>query len=252
MRIAVFSDIHGNAIALDAVLADAASRGVDAYWIVGDIVANGPDPVAVVDRVRSLPNVTIVRGNTDRYVLTGDLSGIVPRLTPAESETAIAALVAATSAHAWTRGCLTALNGAYDWLASLPLEAREVLPDGTRALLVHAAPGRDDGPGVTAQMTDEDLTREGWRDAGADLILTGHTHQPVDRTLAACRIVNVGSVSLPATDDARAMWTQLDAAADSHTIERRFAAYDQQAVRRRVDQVHHPTPEWLKRKLTSH
>lgn len=165
MRIAVFSDIHGNAIALDAVLVDAANRGVDAYWIVGDIVANGPDPVAVVDRIRSLPNVTIVRGNTDRYVLTGDLSGIVPPLTPARSEAVVAALVAASSAHAWTRGRLTTSDGAYDWLASLPLEVRRVLPDGTRTLLVHAAPGRDDGPGVTAQMTNEDLTRAGWNDS---------------------------------------------------------------------------------------
>lgn len=252
MRVAIFSDIHGNAIALDAVLVDARSHDVDAYWVVGDIVANGPDPAAVVHRLRSLSTVTIVRGNTDRYVLTGDLSGIVPPLIPAQSESAVAALVATTAAHAWTRGCLSSDDGAYDWLASLPLEARAELPDGTKVLLVHASPGRDDGPGITQHMTDTELDRAGWSTTDADLIFTGHTHQPLDRTLGPSRIVNVGSVSLPATSEHRAMWTQLDAGPDGYQIQRRLTPYDHRAAVERVDQVHHPTPAWLKRKLTSH
>ena len=44
MRIALLSDIHGNPIALDAVLKDIEGRGgVDTYWILGDMVALGPD-----------------------------------------------------------------------------------------------------------------------------------------------------------------------------------------------------------------
>lgn len=40
MRIALFSDIHGNTVALDAVLADIAQRGgADACWVLGDLVA---------------------------------------------------------------------------------------------------------------------------------------------------------------------------------------------------------------------
>ena len=46
MRLALFSDIHGNPIALDAVLADiAAEGGVNAYWVLGDLAAIGYDPV---------------------------------------------------------------------------------------------------------------------------------------------------------------------------------------------------------------
>ena len=46
MRIAILSDIHGNSVALDAVLTDIATQGaVDAYWLLGDLVALGPDPV---------------------------------------------------------------------------------------------------------------------------------------------------------------------------------------------------------------
>ena len=46
-------------------------RGVDAYWILGDIVALGPDPVEVLERLSTLPNVRCIRGNTERYICTG-------------------------------------------------------------------------------------------------------------------------------------------------------------------------------------
>lgn len=73
MRLAIFSDIHGNPIALDAVLADIRARGgVDAYLVLGDLAAIGYDPVSVLERLVALPNVRFVRGNTDRYVVTDE------------------------------------------------------------------------------------------------------------------------------------------------------------------------------------
>ena len=54
MRVALFSGIHGNITALNAVLADIeAPGGVDKYWILGDLAALGPSPVAVVERASS-------------------------------------------------------------------------------------------------------------------------------------------------------------------------------------------------------
>ena len=73
MRIALLSDIHGNPIALDAVLVDVqAQGGVSGYWILGDLAAIGYDPVGVLERLKALPNACFVRGNTDRYVVTGE------------------------------------------------------------------------------------------------------------------------------------------------------------------------------------
>jgi len=67
MRVVIFSDTHGNSIALDAVLADVERLGgVDAHWFVGDAAALGFDPVGTIQRLRDLPNLTAVRGNTDR------------------------------------------------------------------------------------------------------------------------------------------------------------------------------------------
>ena len=73
MRIAILSDIHGNSIALDAVLGDLERRGgADQHWLLGDLVAMGPDPIGVLERITALPNASFVRGNTDRYLVTGE------------------------------------------------------------------------------------------------------------------------------------------------------------------------------------
>src|SRR6266702_2533265 len=76
MRIALLSDIHGNPIALDAVLSDImAQGGVDRYWVLGDFSVMGYDPVGVLERVTKLPNVSFLCGNHDRYTITGERPG---------------------------------------------------------------------------------------------------------------------------------------------------------------------------------
>ena len=70
MRLGVLSDVHGNRHALEAVLADGAAEGVDRWWALGDLVAIGPDPVAVLELLADQPDVVATRGNTERYTLT--------------------------------------------------------------------------------------------------------------------------------------------------------------------------------------
>ncbi len=245
MKVAVFSDVHGNPWALDAVLAAAEREGVDEHWIVGDLVAHGPRPAETIRRLIDLPNSRVVRGNTDRYVLTGDLPPMIPALAAARSDDERQLLINAAASFAWTRGAITAVGG-YAWLAALPLEQRVTLPDGTRVLLVHASPGLDDGHGIQESMTDKEVAALGIADAAAELIFVGHTHHPHDRSLAGVRMINLGSVSLPATDDHRAMWTLLSADQRGHTIDRRYAPYDLAEVRRDIDHQHHPGADWLK------
>ena len=63
MRILVISDIHANYTALEAVLKDAGT--VDETWCLGDMVGYGPDPNAVVEQIREIPNLTCILGNHD-------------------------------------------------------------------------------------------------------------------------------------------------------------------------------------------
>src|SRR5579859_5202900 len=72
MRLAILSDIHGNQLALDAVLNDLKQAGaVDKTWVLGDLCAFGPRPAECIQIVRAIPHVEVMSGNTDRYLTTG-------------------------------------------------------------------------------------------------------------------------------------------------------------------------------------
>ena len=69
MRVAALGDVHGNAVALAAVLEEVAREGVDLVVWTGD-VSWGAEPTATLDLVRSLdPPSLFVRGNSERYLL---------------------------------------------------------------------------------------------------------------------------------------------------------------------------------------
>ncbi|MBX3013551.1 MAG: metallophosphoesterase family protein [Caldilineaceae bacterium] len=233
MRIAILSDIHGNIVALDAVLADAQAQGeIDEYWVLGDLVDAGPAPVAVLERLTHLPRLKCIRGNTDRYVC----SGAVNRFN--EPGDAPDFNLEAAGSIAWTQGVITYV-GWLDWLTALPLAIESTLPDGTRVLGVHAAPGRDTGLGFKVGLSDEALLRV-LGDCAADLIFGGHHHRPLDVTTGGKRIVNVGSVSLPFPPDLRASYLLLTADATGYTLEPRRVDYDREAVLREVQRLRHP------------
>jgi putative phosphoesterase len=245
VRLALLSDVHGNLTALEAVLADAAAAGgVDGYWVVGDHAAIGPDPVAVLERMRNLPNVRFLRGNTDRYVVTGERPPPHPDDVRANPDQ-LRAFGEVQATFAWTAGALAA-TGWLDWLAALPLDERLTLPDGTRLLAVHAAPGTDDGQGVAPNATEQYL-RELVRGAEADLIVVGHTHWPCDRAVDGVRVVNLGGVSNPLPPDLRASYAILSADAAGHRLEHRRAEYDHAAVISAVERVRHPAAEFIVR-----
>ncbi len=74
MKIAIISDMHGNCVALDAVLSDIKGMNVDQIVCLGDAVQGGPQPVEVVARLRDL-DCPVVMGNADDWLLTGTDSG---------------------------------------------------------------------------------------------------------------------------------------------------------------------------------
>ena len=121
MKLALISDIHGNSVALDAVLADIDSQGsVDEVWVLGDLAALGPDPVGVLERLNALPKVRFLRGNTDRYLVKGDRPP--PSLDQAAQDPSlIPHIVQMNSSFAWTLGAL-AVTGWMDFMKALPLE----------------------------------------------------------------------------------------------------------------------------------
>jgi predicted phosphodiesterase len=242
VRIALVSDIHGNRQALEAVVADATGQRVDRWWVLGDLVALGPDPVPTLELLANLPAIQITRGNTERYVLTEDRPP--PHVDEVLAEPALFPLYGVIQrSFAWTAGALAA-HGWLDWLADLPLEVRLTLPDGTGVLGVHASPGRDDGAGITPQRDEEELRRD-LADSDAHLVFAGHTHQPTDRVVGDVRAVNLGSVSNPITDDLRASYVIVHADRHGHRVEHRRVTYDSGSFLASVARSGHPAADYI-------
>ncbi|MCX6834753.1 MAG: metallophosphoesterase family protein [candidate division Zixibacteria bacterium] len=182
--IAVLSDIHGNLLALEAVLEDIDRRSIHHFINLGDCVYGPMDPAGTADLLISTRQRT-VRGNEDRFV--GD-ANVSDRQSPSLS---------------FTRSQLNERQCA--WLASLPLSAT-IEPD---IFFFHGTPERDD------QYLLREVTPQGLRDRTPDeladllegidyrLILCGHDHTPGRVNLPDGRfVVNPGSVGLQAfTDD---------------------------------------------------
>src|SRR5437879_3805282 len=71
VRVALVSDVHGNAVGLDAVAGEIAREQFDEVVCLGDVAQGGPQPVEVVDRLRDL-GWRCVFGNSDQFLLTLD------------------------------------------------------------------------------------------------------------------------------------------------------------------------------------
>lgn len=242
MRIALLSDIHGNSLALDAVLADIDKRGaVDSYWVLGDLVALGHDPVGVLDRLHSLSNAQFTRGNTDRTITEppsmateDDLPIDLRRLNR---------VLTYRAAMAWCRGAITAA-GYFDWLANLPLELRVVLPDGSRFLGVHASPGSDDSWGFHPRYPEEEMVAR-MEGADADIVCVGHTHWPMNRELAGVHLVNISPVHMPTTPDLRLKYAILEADDDGYTITHHYLEQDRDELKAAIRASNHPCIDML-------
>ena len=155
MRIAVISDVHSNLRALEAVLA--AIDTVDACWHLGDAVGYGPDPDAVVARLRGLGAVS-VRGNHDDAVAGGECVRWFVSDARAAAE--------------WTRSVISPQTRA--WLEALPLQVVTETPAGSFTL-VHGSP-RDP---LREYVYSRAVAREILGDVATEHCLVGHTHVPL-------------------------------------------------------------------------
>jgi predicted phosphodiesterase len=206
MRYLVMSDIHGNLEALDAVLDAGLIAGYDRIVVLGDLVGYGPEPNGVVERIRSLSDSIVIRGNHDKVA-----SGVAD----AEGFNPLARIVAR-----WTMQNLSETNRIY--LAGLP--AGPLVVDDLLQVC-HGTPFDEDA----YVLNDLDVLHS-FDSLDRPLCLFGHTHLPA----AWCRyrerperlptddgttiriqegfsyLVNPGSVGQPRDRDARAAYATVD------------------------------------------
>lgn len=217
MRIGVISDVHGNLVALETVLAD--MPPVDALVNAGDVVGYNPWPRECVEamwdptdlgvdtRVPADPVPTVV-GNHDRAVA---------------EDTAFRFNAMARAGVEYTREVLGEEH--LSWLGDLPDE-RWLFED--RLHVVHGHP--DDPDHYTRPHEfDPDLLR------GGDVLVMGHTHVQHHETYEEGVVLNPGSVGQPRDGDPRAAYAVLDL--DALDVEEHRVAYDVDRVRAKVEDV---------------
>jgi len=218
MRLGVISDLHGNEVALRAVLAD--MPAVDGLVCAGDVVGYNPWHAACVEAVRSPETgpvadsdaglldgaVPTVKGNHDRAVATGRAPGF-NHMAEAGVE--------------YAREQLD--DDQLAWLDALP-EERHVC-DG-RVKIVHGHPDDPDHYTRPDEFGPELLD-------GEDVLLMGHTHLQHHEVYDDGIVCNPGSVGQPRDRDPKAAYAVVDL--DDLTVEERRVAYDTDAVIRAVE-----------------
>lgn len=244
-RLAVLSDIHGNLLALETVLADVEAQGApDAYWVLGDLIAFCPWPAETLARLRAIPNIAFLQGNTDRYLVTGQRP-IVPVRSPEDWATMPTLLAGRDANFCWTVERLSYAD--YEFLRDLPPRLEMDVPGYGRVVAVHATPSDDET--VILPDTPDDQIRPHLSGLDARLLLYGHTHRPLDRIIDGVRIVNDGSVGLPLDGDPRPAYGLLDFEGNRCDVTIRRVEYDLEAVIAELERVEHPGQAWAGRVL---
>jgi predicted phosphodiesterase len=221
MRIAIFSDVHGNLTALEAVWANIEGQAVDATVFAGDLCLNGPRPAECLRLVRE-HGITSIYGNADDWILG--------RQKPPERLKAIAE---------WTYHRLDA--GERAWLNALPFAVRyqHTTSPADALHIVHANP-RDVNeiifPPENEQIARYNQIRQADEEIEplldgleAAVLVFGHLHIPNVRMWGNLRLANISSVSVPGDGDPRAKYAIFNWTDGEWQMEMRRVDYDLEA-----------------------
>ncbi len=216
MNIAVFTDVHGNRFALEAVLADIESFKPDLMLNLGDTVWGGADPAGAL-KLQLECGALMVRGNTDEKVANPE-----PNLEPEKLEFVN-----------WLRGLLTKhdLKTLEHLPTMLEVANGEILAcHGNLETPWDFLMLRDNPETFTDYATPEELLSRIQNYPNAKVVLCGHSHRARNVTANGVQFVNVGSVSRQPDGDPRARWALLTREHDTWQVEHKFTTYNIEAA----------------------
>ncbi|MCR4429453.1 MAG: metallophosphatase family protein [Tepidanaerobacteraceae bacterium] len=230
MKLAVFSDVHSNLYALEAVLSDMEKFAVDRVICCGDLVGYGAHPNEVVELIAD-NGIFTVMGNYDDGV------GFDRLLCGCDFKNEEEALRGEKSLL-WTRQKITFENK--QMLRQLPKKL-EFEIEGRKALMVHGS-HRALNEYLHETLPKEDVSRI-FSETGADIIFCGHTHIPYIRNHKDKFLVNAGTVGKPkpqAPDEKRfsndAVWIYADINDDDNIFRIMRVPYDYEKSARAIEE----------------
>ena len=193
MKVALLGDIHGNHLALAAVLAAARKQGAERLLVTGDLVGYYFWPREVLELLKPW-DMAVVRGNHEDMLAAArkqpDLLGQVDKQYGTGLRVALETLS----------------SRQLDWLENLR-HPQNIEIDGCRILLCHGSPWDVD---IYIYPDAESTLLEKCADTGHDWIDLGHTHYPMEHRVGNTTIVNPGSVGQPRNRKPGAHWALLN------------------------------------------
>lgn len=195
MKIAVFSDVHGNLPALEAVVDDIERWDADQVIINGDLISRGPYSLACLNLVRArFPQARLLKGNHEALVLACAGRPLDPDDPTAELR---------RFAH-WTARQLG------ERVAELRTWEEHVDFENAEGRSFHVTHGSrlGDRCGIHPEIAADELERR--LGEPRDLFVGSHTHRPMTRSFNGTLVVNVGSVGQPLDTDPRAAYGQFE------------------------------------------
>ena len=201
MKIAVISDIHSNALALDKVLEDINTFNPDKIFFLGDLILAGYRPNYVCKKIMELKekmnkNFEIIQVNTDKMIANC-------------SEELIKKTKEAFPCMGYSlEEDVKITDKKYiDFVKNLP-ESKYTEINGLIIQLVHGSP-RSQNENIYPELTEKTVI-EMTENSKADLILCGHTHKPCGYSLSNGKtVINVGSIGRSMTKDKMPVYLQL-------------------------------------------
>ncbi|MFC4401879.1 metallophosphoesterase family protein [Gracilibacillus xinjiangensis] len=230
MKLALISDIHGNSVALEAVLADIETRNVDQIIVLGDLCYRGPEPKQALDLIRAL-NAKVIKGNADEWVIRGVNQGEVPDK----------ALELMKMEQAWIRQKLSDADVQY--LEQLPSELS--LTYGNMSIHAFHATPHSLFDIVLPEQTNEELLMKLTANRDADLYIYGHIHRAYMRVVNGKTIINSGSVGLPFDGLNQASYAIVEINDQSFITSHIRVPYDIEQVCKQYEANNYPNKEMM-------
>ncbi|MBU8907315.1 metallophosphoesterase family protein [Desertibacillus haloalkaliphilus] len=231
MKLAFISDIHGNAIALESVLADIRRQNVDEIIVLGDLCYRGPEPKRSLQLIRSL-ETKVIKGNADEWVVRGVKEGEVPDK----------ALTMMNAERDWTVSHLD--QDDINYLASLPTELELPLTSNRSLHAFHATPNSLFDV-VLPDTPPDQLQEKLINNSSHDLYIYAHIHLPYVRYFNGKCYANLGSVGLPFDGLPQASYAIVEVVDERFKVTIERVPYDVDKVIRQYSDYNFPNADAL-------
>lgn len=232
MKIAVLSDIHSNAVALDAVIADATRQSPDCFIVAGDLISDGPSTAGVLERVRALTPF-VIKGNREEYMLRHS-RGQSPFLQGCKQ---FATLL-------WTYQSLSPADFAY--IEGLPEQLSLPLEGALSLRMVHGSPFHLS----ELLKPDKDMAavERSARAVAEQALVFGHNHMQWTGTVCGRLLLNPGAVGVHFNKEAKAEYGMLTCEHGRLSAELRRVPYDFTELERELNSsgLWAASPVWTK------